>query len=634
MPVRQNSLQKHEDPTIPVTAITDVATREQEQMNSGGLFSNADSVPQDEVALGFDDLFYCDPFVSPFEDHSLQPLPQVTDGFHADVSTVYDFMSLEYDSTWAEYLPPRGPTPGILSDHFPGSLPQAEAGQANFSSRQDTGPGQQKEMTTAYAFAKLNEYATDQPSRPSSPSSAQAYEQFIRNLGQDSPIECDRLILDVFIGLFQVHVAPTFPCFKDFRANSSTPEELYLAMAATGGLYCQLPRSEVVANWLLHKARRKLMTLVHSGAPCDLATAQTYVLMHAFAVLSGDKRILLLDEVYISQTVQTLENFIGDQAGIPSVSAETTLLKHAMLLLQCYRVLILQEPTVMSGAAILRGARLTGVDRGMSSTSVDEDVPALVLCITSSTLSDIRIESSEASTQSLCALSIIASHLRRLPGPTARLFKSRPSHAKAVPRDWRQEFMEVSLQKWLTLHSRPPTVGNMLLYHLSHLNLYCYFAEMERIACMAKQMVERHPVSTHISDQTSLTASSFARWRVDALQKCFTPTKDIDKAAWHAHRIHEIATDVEIFSRSSGEPVHLRHEVSASSSKEPLHYSFTVYYASMVIWSSRFLGNDDEEKDSASAADTALRKGVILVSRSASQVARLFKRRLESLQAL
>lgn len=77
-----------------------------------------------------------------------------------------------------------------------------------------------------------------------------------------SPIACDTIIINVFIGLFQAHVAPMFPCFKGFVVGDTTDEELLLAMAATGGLYCETPRSETVAKWLLHAARRKLLTLV------------------------------------------------------------------------------------------------------------------------------------------------------------------------------------------------------------------------------------------------------------------------------------------------------------------------------------------------------------------------------------
>ena len=89
-----------------------------------------------------------------------------------------------------------------------------------------------------------------------------AHQQYLQDLGSIEDSTHDTLVVNVFVGLFQVHVAPTFPCFEKFRIDASTPEEVYLAMGAVGGLYCQSPKSEIVAKWFLHRARRKLLTVV------------------------------------------------------------------------------------------------------------------------------------------------------------------------------------------------------------------------------------------------------------------------------------------------------------------------------------------------------------------------------------
>lgn len=123
--------------------------------------------------------------------------------------------------------------------------------------------GAQHQRRVATAYEMLRQYSTtDQPSRPSSPKSVQAHKQYLQELGRISPVSCDKVIFNVFIGLYFVHVAPTLPCFKDQVLDSSTPEGMSLAMASIGGLYCEAPKSAVIARWLFHTAQRKLNTLV------------------------------------------------------------------------------------------------------------------------------------------------------------------------------------------------------------------------------------------------------------------------------------------------------------------------------------------------------------------------------------
>ncbi len=413
----------------------------------------------------------------------------------------------------------------------------------------------------------------------------------------------------------------------------STPEELYLAMAATGGLYCQLPRSESVAKWLLHKARRKLLTLVHSQAPGELATygltiVQTYILMEIFAFVSGDKRILLLLEVFHAQAVQAFYAYIGDPSVAAGLSTNKRLLVHAMHLLETYRVLLLQQPTMMHNTAILGDIVLS---------RAEAPIPPLLLGITSSGLPDVRINSSQQSTESLCALSILASHHRRLPGSLPRQLKSHHDLIKTVARDWRQEFVELALQKWLTLHSSPPNADTMLLYHLCHLNMYCHFAEMERTARATKETVDpetEDSSSDRASGQSRPSGFNCLRWKPNELQRCFTATEDIDKAAWHATRIHQIAPTIQVYSSPFGERVHLGHEVDTTSSGESIHYSFAIYFSSLVLWSLNFLSRHHQEQDISNAANAALRRGVVLVSRSALPAAKVFKQTLKALQEL
>ena len=58
-----------------------------------------------------------------------------------------------------------------------------------------------------------------------------------------------------------------FPCFQNFQMKPSTPEAVYLCMAAVGGLYCKVTKADVVAKHLLHTARRHLLTMVRKVLP-------------------------------------------------------------------------------------------------------------------------------------------------------------------------------------------------------------------------------------------------------------------------------------------------------------------------------------------------------------------------------
>jgi hypothetical protein len=144
----------------------------------------------------------------------------------------------------------------------------------NRTSTFDHAAGAQHQRRLATAYEMLRRYTTaDQPSRPSSPKSVQTHQRYLQELGHQSPVACDNVIVNIFIGLFCVHVGPTLPCFKHYNVDSSTPEEVSLMMAAIGGLYCRAPRSTAIARWLFHTAQRKMNTLVsrrRTLGPCLL----------------------------------------------------------------------------------------------------------------------------------------------------------------------------------------------------------------------------------------------------------------------------------------------------------------------------------------------------------------------------
>ena len=549
-------------------------------------------------------------------------------------------MSAEYDFAWAEPTNTSEIATGNIDDNSSVLLDfQFDAGAESGSGR--CGPGRHIEVATAYA--KLNEYApTHHPTRPSSPQSVKTHEQFIQELGSGTPVGCDRLILDVFIGLFQRHVAPTFPHFKDFRVDNSTPEETYLAMAATGGLYCSLPRADVVAKWLLHKARRKLLTMVHSSAPeshsnYHLRVIQTYILMEIFSFVCGDKRMLLLLEVFHAQAIQALHTFIGHECRGRSLDANEGSLVQSMYLLECYRVVLLQQPTMRYTTSVLRETQMTPLGVAAPQSTESCDIPLLLRAITAYDAPGVHIQSDAQSMQSLCALSILVSNHQRLPGSLSRLLQSDDRHFETPTQDWRDDFAEISLQKWLVLHSKPPSADTMLLYHLIHLNIYASFAEIEMVARTATESSKNEgpPIVVDKSQPLSFSKSSSLSRKVVALKRCFTSRERSDKAAWHARRLLDIAPSMQdLRPGSPGDRIHLARGSDAIRSSQPLHFSFAVYYSCMILWSLEFLETHSQGTKDAIGTSSPLRKGSNLLSQSTSRVAENFKQILESLQDL
>ena len=103
----------------------------------------------------------------------------------------------------------------------------------------------------------------------------------------NQPLLFDRVILNTFIGIAHSHIASLFDCFNGFLVFRNTPEELYLAMAAVGGLYCRQEGSTKIAMWYYNNARLKLLAKVR---PMHISLLLSFILlshllMHALLTL-------------------------------------------------------------------------------------------------------------------------------------------------------------------------------------------------------------------------------------------------------------------------------------------------------------------------------------------------------------
>lgn len=72
----------------------------------------------------------------------------------------------------------------------------------------------------------------------------------------------DRDVMNVFLNLAKVHLAQTFKVLAPFEASEGVEEELIAAMAAVGGLFCDVDGSQKVAGVLYNDARKMALAKV------------------------------------------------------------------------------------------------------------------------------------------------------------------------------------------------------------------------------------------------------------------------------------------------------------------------------------------------------------------------------------
>ncbi|KIW90509.1 uncharacterized protein Z519_09156 [Cladophialophora bantiana CBS 173.52] len=577
----------------------------------------------DNQDFAFKDMFMAaDPYLSIFEDIPLRSLMSPTqDNFFEDLVMVPGFNTLDFVSN---------PCP----DPFDALFDTVEPVEDHVSDQ-----AQRHQQRLATAYNKLNEYSTwPYPSRAASPRSAATHAQFLEELGNLAPLADDSLIIDIFIGLFQTYITPTFPCFRGFRIESSTREEVSLAMAAAGGLYCPAPKSEMIAKWMHHFSRRKLLTAFYGnhllGQTQTVDVLKAWILTEIFAFLSGDKRSVSLLDTYHAHLIQAVRACRSRGTESDADGNQLRQVLHAVNVLECYRVVLLQRASMLYPFSVLPGLSTFDMisahdDRAPSDP---DSMLSLLRLLTSPSGVPKLIDCPADSIQTLCALSLLLSHSCRLPSSLSKYLQGSNNNPHGASRAWRQEFLEVAFQRWLSFHTTEPSPGTMMLFHTMHISMFSSFANLEGSArdSLARSNAPSRQPSAYLPANNAipvnLTPPQEQRPRLPK-NVCFTSDLDQEKAIWHAHRILKIAESMSARLPShTGKRVHLLREAATAVEGEPTHYSHAVYYASMVLWySSR------SETRSLYEEATAISLGIELLGFSSSPVAAVFRKTLRGL---
>ncbi|KAB5540295.1 hypothetical protein GE09DRAFT_1245326 [Coniochaeta sp. 2T2.1] len=153
----------------------------------------------------------------------------------------------------------------------------------------------------------------------------------------------DEQIINVLLNVARRQISSTFSIFADFEAGPDTCVELFLAMAAVGGLYCKEPDSTKIAKMLFNDARRLMLEeyLQHKEYTFDeyLSFAKTFVLLEVYGLCSGDKRAYEFMEVFHGSKVQAASSCVNSLPPDASISQrkQAKLLTEAIHVLDSYR---------------------------------------------------------------------------------------------------------------------------------------------------------------------------------------------------------------------------------------------------------------------------------------------------------
>lgn len=282
-------------------------------------------------------------------------------------------------------------------------------------------------------------------------------------------------------------------------------------------------------------------------------------------------------------------------------------LETARDLIAVYRVVLLQKSTLLYPRSALHGFHDLGQHNAASASTI-------LQAILSGQVHCPSITSQSVSIQTLCALSILASHTGRLPGSLARRDRQR----KREQNGSRADLFELYLHKWLHIHARPPgpDADTVLLYHLIHFSIYIDLGRLSQI------------IREYLTRQVAVSQKSFTA--------CFMRDEYREKATWHAHKILDVASQVPFGSnRQPTEPIHLLKRPQGNESiGESIHYTHAVYSAAMILWCAEMTASQNEQSNGMSCpagATQILHQGMVLLHRAKARVAEVYAETMQRL---
>ncbi len=368
----------------------------------------------------------------------------------------------------------------------------------------------------------------------------------------------DEEVINVFLNLGRIHLSGTFPIFSDFEAKPGTSEELCLAMAAVGALFCNVRGSFKVARVLYNDARKMhLETFFRTEYTCFRAafdSVKVFILLALYGICSGDKRSYELFEVFHASTLQTAKtcwSLSNDIASSPTED-QLTRLSEAIQMIDSLRVLLSFRPPSFMFLGLAEGGSRAG-----PRTSQSAALKALMSpggC-PDSTSSDIR---------GVAALSSYS----WMVGPRGH---------ELTPHQnlWKEEFLELGLDRWVRRRNvaiRPTEsrdLPQLLLYHLTHLSLHSNLELIQRLAPEVSKL-------PHTCDQ-----GDYSRWILT-----WVKGEHFKMAKWHAQALLLLVKETQAVTRRGSQT-----QKDESILPEPPHLPYCIYFATLIVWYGLWVGN-------------------------------------------
>lgn len=364
----------------------------------------------------------------------------------------------------------------------------------------------------------------------------------------------DEEVINILLNLAKTHLSSTFSIFSDFEATLGMKEELCLAMAAVGGLFCTVSDSAKVAKKLHNDARRlQLEAILPPQMPqfrAAIDAAKTSILLEIYGICSGDKRSYELTEAYHAETLRTIRAcwLIPFDGSSIERERQLQLLSQAVHVLESYRVLLLLRAPSFFEAS--RASGYLGDDKSESFRKSTGHLRYL--------MSPGRV--SGETSGSLETLAEISSYSWALcPHGLANL------NGQFL---WNHDFIELALERWNQSRlmsaevSTQSQLSTMLLYHLTHINLHSDLRILQR---STKDFMD-----SANSPKSSKVSHSITTWLA---------TSHFEVAYWHSEAIQSLVREAMSTARRR-----TQFHADKSHLLESPHLPFCIYFSTLILW--------------------------------------------------
>ena len=377
----------------------------------------------------------------------------------------------------------------------------------------------------------------------------------------------DHDITSIFLENARTHLSKTFALFADFKVTLNTREELCLAMAAVGGLYCQVTDSFKIAKAMYNDARRLLLASRYRGMLSkqdhSFDDVMTFMLLEIYGLCSGDKRSYEFVEAFhmnLLQAVQDCElQAISSSSSGAEIDGRRRLLMEGLFLLDGYRVILLQRPPTFPSTYANVSHRADALP------SPETDLSVLLNTIFTP---GGDIDTGSIVQHSLVTLMVIASFVWAV-APRAAEHSGRAS-------TWKVESLELALEQWIRLQKADVDWSLLMLYHMLNIILHSNLSLLQQFT---------HPPS-------SAGTRSPSRTSLPSIQS-WASSRHYVVAQWHAEALLDLAKErlgrpnQSIISKSRT----AAREMTPTLIAEAPHTSHCIYYSTLVLWCGNFVRN-------------------------------------------